>query len=211
VGSHRTADAGYGQVLRGGGGGSSVVRYAPTYGVGQICTSLNQSTPVNAYLNVLQGSFSLGGSDQVTFDVTGEGRLTRSPGPNTAPLGIGGISARFFVFPNNVAFEPDLQSFRNQYMVFDRWVMSSVIESSLITTFPNPGQVHNALITPITVNRLLTGLMAETNYNFVLQVNWSHRNTAMTFDTSAINIAGNEARGALFCHPQAILTRHNAP
>jgi hypothetical protein len=212
IGLDRTADAGAGtSLLRGRGtGGLLQTSYSPTYVAGQVCTSLNHPpTPVNTYTGVLTGTF-LAQSDIVELVSSGEGRLTRFQGANDlGPIGIGGISQRIFVFENTIPYVPPMPS---TYIKSDRWVMSAAVRDSRILKnsagAPVTTSLHNAIITPLIVTTLLTGLNPGTEYRFVVETNFSDRNTDLTFDTSNTSIAGGRARGALACFPQVVISQY---
>jgi hypothetical protein len=202
AGADATADAGRGVVRALNRGGSGLVQtvFSPTYAPGQVCTSLNHSTPQNTYLTVLDGTFTAL-TDYVELAVSAEGRLTKPPGVNVETgNGLGGIAMRVYVWPASVANPSPAD------IVFNRWVISQPIRDSQIIGLPS--NLHNPVINPIMVPRLVEGLSTGVDYKVRVQVFYSSLNTSTTFDTTATNLAAGMARGALLCTPQVIVSQY---
>lgn len=214
-----TSDAGEGStIVRGanrGGLGLLQTSFTPTYASGQLCSSLNHPPAVNnGYTTVLQGTF-LAQDTAAEVVITGEGRINRFTGDNaTPPIGTGGISMRALLFPDSTPYVPNAMP--ANVRIADRWVMSQVVRDSQIVQnasgVPISNIGHNAMITPITVYKLVD-LVPGVTYRLVLEVNFSSRNTAMQFDDRNDPIAGNPGRrrGAMFCHPQIIVSQYASP
>lgn len=203
AGADATADAGYGvrRTFNRGSAGLVQTSFSPAYAPGQACTSLNHATAQNAYLTILQGTFTAQASE-VELVANAEGRLAKAPGVNIETgNGLGGISMRLFVWPASVA-NPSIPG----NVVFDRWVISQPIRDSQIIGLPS--NLHNPVINPISVTRLVEGLTPGVNYNFRVAVFYSSLNTSTVFDTTTTSLAANRARGALLCTPQVLVSQY---
>jgi hypothetical protein len=167
--------------------------FQPSYVAPATCTSLLGNAD-NAFLGILDtGTINPGTFTNLDLTFNGEARIQRVN--NGTQKGIGAVGVRVLI-DEIPAVGPTVQT----ELLF-RWVVHSVIDSSLVIDVPNPGGVNQPIINSASVRRLVS-LATGSAYRVQVLAKWSDVFTGMTFEPGPVNfVASGGARGAIVCLP----------
>jgi hypothetical protein len=167
--------------------------FQPSYVAPATCTSLLGNAD-NAFLNILDtGVINPGFNTNLDLTFNAEGRVQRVN--NGTQKGIGAVAVRV-VIDEIPAVGPTVQS-----ELFARWVIHSVVDSSLVIDVPNPGGVNQPIINSASVRRLVS-VAPGSSYRVQVLAKWSDVFTGMVFEPGPVNfVASGGARGAIVCVP----------
>jgi hypothetical protein len=167
--------------------------FQPSYVAPATCTSLLGNAD-NAFLNVLDtGVITPGLNTNLDLTFNAEGRVQRAN--NSTAKGVGAVGVRLLI-DEIPAVGPTVQT-----ELFFRWVIHSVVDSSLVIDVPNPGGVNQPIINSASVRRLVN-LAPGSSYRVQALAKWSDVFTGMTFEPGPVNfVASGGGRGAIVCVP----------
>ncbi len=168
--------------------------FQPSYTAPASCTSLLGNAD-NAFLNILDTGVINPGLSSPNLDLTfnAEARIQRVN--NGTQKGIGAVGVRVLI-DEIPTVGPTVQT-----ELFARWVVHSVVDSSLVVDVANPGGVNQPIINSASVRRLLS-LTAGSSYRVQVLAKWSDVFTGMTFEPGIVNfVASGGGRGAIICVP----------
>ncbi|QKK02947.1 MAG: hypothetical protein HND55_10010 [Pseudomonadota bacterium] len=173
---------------------STFLSISPSYSSGVSCTSLLGVVSDNAFMTVLQDTFTVGSSGEVLVQLSAEPRIQRENGSSIA--GVGAVGAR-------LTLEGPAGSGSSTQTLFSRWILHTPIDDTLITTVSNPSGVNQPAIATASVSRYLSGLTPG-DYTIKANFKWSVVFTDLPLETSTIAFATGQ-RGALVCQPNLIV------
>jgi hypothetical protein len=167
--------------------------FQPAYTPPATCTSLLGAAD-NAFISILDtGAINPGTFTQLDLTFNGEGRVQRIN--NGTQKGIGAVGVRMLI-DEIPAIGPTVQT-----ELFFRWIIHSVVDSSLVIDVPNPGGVNQPIINSASVRRLIS-LAPGSSYRVQVLAKWSDVFTGMVFEPGPVNfVAGGGSRGAIVCVP----------
>jgi hypothetical protein len=167
--------------------------FQPSYTPPATCTSLLGAAD-NAFINILDtGVVNPGVYPNLDLTFNAEGRVQRVN--NGTQKGIGAVGVRMLI-DEIPAVGPTVQT-----ELFFRWIIHSVVDSSLVIDVANPGGVNQPIINSASVRRLVN-LASGSSYRVQVLAKWSDVFTGMTFEPGPVNfVASGGGRGAIVCVP----------
>ena len=182
-------------------GGSYQFRtFQPAYTPPATCTSL-LSQADNAFLNILDtGIINPGSNRGLDLTFNAEGRVQRANfGTDN---GIGAVGVRMLIDEIPLVGQPV------QTELFFRWIIHSVVDSTLATEVANPGGVNQPVINSASVRRFVT-LAPGSSYRVQVLAKWSDVFTGLILEQSAVNfVADGGGRGAVVCVPTLVIAEN---
>lgn len=174
--------------------------FQPSYTSPATCTSL-LGQPDNAFLNILDtGVVNPGGNRNLDLTFNAEGRVQRANfGTDN---GIGAVGVRMLI-DEIPSVGPTVQT-----ELFFRWIVHSVVDSTLITEVANPNGVNQPVINSASVRRFVN-LAPGSSYRVQVFAKWSDVFTGVVFEPSSINfVANGGGRGAIVCVPTLVIAEN---
>ena len=174
------------------GGSMDFYTYQPSYAPGVSCTSLLGAVLDNSWIEILNtGAPRAHNGAKVDLTFNAEGRIQRKSGETDT--GVGAVAVRVFL-DETIGVNPPVTT-----ELFSRWVIHSVVDSSLIDDVANPGGVNQPIINSAAVRRLLN-LTTGSTYAIRVEAKWSDVFTGLTLEPGTIPFATGQ-RGAMVCVP----------
>lgn len=184
-----------------GAAGAYVLRtFQPSYIPPATCTSLLGQVD-NAFLNVLDtGVINPGANRDLDLTFNAEGRVQRIN--NGTQKGIGAVGVRMLI-DEIPTVGPTVQT-----ELFFRWIIHSVVDSTLVVDVANPGGVNQPVINSASVRRFVN-LAPGSSYRVQVFAKWSDVFTGMAFEPGPVNfVASGGGRGAIVCVPTLVIAEN---
>lgn len=175
--------------------------FQPSYVAPATCTSLLGQAD-NAFLNILDtGVVNPGPNRNLDLTFNGEGRVQRANfGTDN---GVGAVGVRMLI-DEIPAVGPTVQT-----ELFFRWIIHTVVDSSLVTDVPNPGGVNQPIINSASVRRFVN-LAPGSSYRVQVLAKWSDVFTGVVFEPGPVNfVADGGGRGAVVCVPTLTIAENS--